>query len=52
MYTTDIPISVKEFLMFKSSVNMKEALESVGLWSKNSRTSHSGSFPEASCKGC
>jgi len=35
MYTTDIPISVKEFLMFKSSVNVKEALESVGLWSKN-----------------
>jgi zinc transport system ATP-binding protein len=35
MYTSDIPISVKEFLMFKSSVNVKEALESVGLWSKN-----------------
>lgn len=31
MYVSDIPISIKEFLMFKSSVNMEEALESVGL---------------------
>jgi zinc transport system ATP-binding protein len=31
MYVSDVPISVKEFLAFKSSVNMKEALESVGL---------------------
>lgn len=31
MYVSDIPISIKEFFMFKSSMNMEEALESVGL---------------------
>jgi zinc transport system ATP-binding protein len=35
MFVTDIPISVKEFLKFKSSANVKEALESVGLWGKD-----------------
>jgi len=35
MYVSDIPISVKEFLTFKSSANVKEALESVGLEAKD-----------------
>jgi zinc transport system ATP-binding protein len=35
MFVTDIPISIKEFLKFKSSANAKEALESVGLWGKD-----------------
>jgi len=35
MYVSDIPISVKEFLAFKSSANVKEALESVGLEAKD-----------------
>jgi zinc transport system ATP-binding protein len=35
MYVSDIPISIKEFLTFKSSANVKEALESVGLEAKD-----------------
>jgi zinc transport system ATP-binding protein len=35
MYVSDVPISVKEFLAFKSSTNVKEALESVGLKAKD-----------------
>jgi zinc transport system ATP-binding protein len=35
MYVSDVPISVKEFLTFKSSANLNEALESVGLKAKD-----------------
>jgi zinc transport system ATP-binding protein len=35
MLMTDVPISVKEFLKFKSSTNVRESLESVGLWDKD-----------------
>jgi zinc transport system ATP-binding protein len=34
-YVSDVPISVKEFLSFKSSANVNESLESVGLKAKD-----------------
>lgn len=35
MYASDVPVSVKEFLMFKSSENLEETIESVGLSGKD-----------------